>query len=80
MFVVMALIEHPYYEDYKLRAVELRESLDEAQERSSELKREFIEEYGAEPFNVTPSRGLPFEVASSGDVTFRSYIAEVPSD
>ena len=80
MFVLATFVEYPHLEDYTLRTVELCETLDEAQKRSAELKSVFIEEYGAVAWNVSPSNGAPFEVATNDEVTFRSYIAEVPAN
>ena len=80
MFALVTFVEYPHLEDYTLRTVELHDSLDGAQKRSAELKNVFIEEYDASSWNVSPSGGAPFEIATNDEVTFRSYIAEVPAD
>lgn len=80
MFVLVTFVEYPHLEDYTLRSVELYPSAERAQMRSKEPRDAFIEEYEARPWNDPSSNGGPFSVATNGEVTFRSYIDEVPED
>ena len=77
MFALTAFIEYPHLEDYKLTAAELHSTIDQAKERSTELKARFMEEYEAESWGASESEEMPCAVATNGEVTFRCYIADV---
>ena len=77
MFALTTFIEYPHLEDYKLMAAELHPTSDQAKERSTELKAKFMEEYEAESWDASGSKGMPCAVATNGEVTFRCYIADV---
>ena len=79
MFGLVTFVEYPHLEDYKLRAMEVHELEQQAQERAHELMGEFIEEYGGYRWKEAPSETKPFAIATNDEVVFRAYIAEMPT-
>ena len=79
MYGVIYIICFPHKEDPKMQSLELFNSYDEAEKRTQEIIKEFIEEYG-EDLTVYATPQKPVAIMFNGEVTAYAYIKKVSNN
>ena len=75
MYGVINIMMFPYNEDPEMQSLELFSSFDKARERSEEIIKEFVDDYG-EDYIEHATKKNPVAVMGNGDVTGYIYIVK----
>jgi len=79
MYGVIYIICFPHEQDPRMESLELFNSYDEAEKRTQEIIKEFIEIYD-EDFTKYATPKDPVAIMFNGEVTAYAYIKEVSND